>query len=292
MRRAEWTIKALARDWAKKAVSICHSNGGGLIRGPYATEPARLEVMLLGMQGLGRPGVHQAKMIEFNLWNKDFPLPYQGEFMPQIPHIADPLRPVDGDVHPEINMKRFTLSPEQEKRAPELVELFRQHPAPKQFIPRCLVHKAIIDGHAEWYGLQCFSSSQVPDKDNYRKPTTEYQFEKIVYPRPGLSRVHMIWTDAPCQITCWNDGHLSQRAYRHESIECIVAQHPWLENDCYYADIILPVATKHEMHDIANDLSSGAFVSVYKVEPCSRESASPSRTSTCAPKSPKSSARR
>jgi trimethylamine-N-oxide reductase (cytochrome c) len=165
-------------------------------------------------------------------------------------------------------MKRFTLTPEQEKRAPELIELFKQHPAPKQFIPRCLIHKAIIDGHAEWYGLQCFSSSQVPDKDNYRQPTTEYQFEKMVYPRPGLSRVHMIWTDAPCQVTCWNDGHLHSRAYQDESIECIVAQHPWLENDCYYADIILPVSTKHEMHDIANDLSSGGFVSVYKVEPC------------------------
>jgi trimethylamine-N-oxide reductase (cytochrome c) len=78
----------------------------------------------------------------------------------------------------------------------------------------------------------------------------------------------MIWTDAPCQVTCWNDGHLHSRAYQDESIECIVAQHPWLENDCYYADIILPVSTKHEMHDIANDLSSGGFVSVYKVEPC------------------------
>ena len=42
---------------------------------------------------LGSPGVHQAKMIEFNLWNKDFPLPYQGDFMPAVPHIADPLRP-------------------------------------------------------------------------------------------------------------------------------------------------------------------------------------------------------
>jgi len=224
--------------------------------------------MLLGMQGLGRPGVHQAKMIEFNLWNKDFPLPYQGEFMPQVPHIADPLRPVDGDVHPEINMKRFTLTPAQEKRAPELVDLFKQFPAPKQFIPRCLVHKAILEGHAEWYGLQCFSSSQVPDENNYRKPTTEYQFEKIVYPRPGLSRIHMIWTDAPCNVTCWNDGHLTQKAYQHESIEFIVAQHPWLENDCYFADIILPVATKHEMHDLHNDLSSGGYVSVYKVEPC------------------------
>ena len=78
----------------------------------------------------------------------------------------------------------------------------------------------------------------------------------------------MIWTDAPCQVTCWNDGHMTQRAMQHPDIECIVAQHPWLENDCYFADIILPVVTKHEMHDLGNDLSSGAFVSIYKEEPC------------------------
>jgi trimethylamine-N-oxide reductase (cytochrome c) len=77
-----------------------------------------------------------------------------------------------------------------------------------------------------------------------------------------------MWTDAPCQTTCWNDGNMSIRAMRDESIECIVAQHPWLENDCYFADIILPVATKHEMNDIANDMSSGAFVSIYLEEPC------------------------
>ncbi|MDR3309882.1 MAG: dehydrogenase, partial [Oscillospiraceae bacterium] len=262
----EWTIKALARDWAKKTASILHGNGGGLIRGPYATEPARLEALLLGMRGVGKPGVHQAKLIEFNLWNRDFPLPYQGDFMPALPSIADPLRPVDGDVHPSINMKRFTLNPEQQKRAPELIELFKQHPAPKQFIPRCLIHRAIIDGHAEWYGLQCFSSSQIPDSKNFRQSTSEYEFEKMAYPRPGLSRIHMLWTDAPCNTTCWNDGNLAIESMRHESIECIVAQHPWLENDCYFADIILPVATKHELNDIANDLSSGAYVSIYKAD--------------------------
>ncbi len=263
-----WTIKALARDWANKIASIIHGNGGCYIRGPYASEPARLEAMLLGMRGLGQPGVHQAKMIEWNLWNFDYPVPYQGQFTPKMPHICDALRPVDGDVGPDINMNRFTLSPEQEKRAPELKELFKQFPAPKQFIPRTLIHKAILDGHAEWYGLQCFSSSQQADKNNYRKPTSEYQFEKIVYPRPGLSRVHMMWTDAPCQTTCWNNGNLSIKAMQSPEIECIVAQHPWLENDCYFADLIFPVATKHEMNDLGNDMSSGAFVSVYLEEPC------------------------
>ncbi len=55
----EWTIKALAREFAAKTTSIIHSYGGSYIRGPYSTEPARLEVILLGMQGLGKPGVHQ-----------------------------------------------------------------------------------------------------------------------------------------------------------------------------------------------------------------------------------------
>ena len=264
----EWTIKALARDWGKKVASIIHSNGGSLIRGPYASEPARLEAMLLGMRGLGKPGVHQAKMIEFNLWNRDFPLPYQGEFVPAVPHIADPLRPVDGDVQPDINMDRFVLNELQKQRAPELIELFKQHPAPQQFIPRTLIHKAILDGSAEWYGMQCFSSSQQADKNNYRKPTAEYQFEKMVYPRPGLSKIHMIWTDAPCQTTCWNDGNLMIKAFQSPEIECVMAQHPWMENDCCFADLIFPVITKHEMSDIGYDGSSGTFTSIYLETPC------------------------
>ncbi|MDR0850952.1 MAG: molybdopterin-dependent oxidoreductase [Clostridiales Family XIII bacterium] len=266
----EWTIKALARDWAKKITSIIHSNGGCFIRGPYASEPARLEAMLLGMRAVGSPGVHQAKMIEFNLWNKDFPLPYQGEWMPAVPTISDPLRPVAGDVPDYINMKRYELSPAQKQRTPELEKLFTPLPPPLQFIPRCMIHRAIMEGKAEWYGMQVFSSSQQPydPEKNLRHSTSEFQFDKIVYPRPGLSRIHMIWTDAPCQTTCWNDGNLSIKGFQHEDIETIVAQHPWLENDCYFADIILPVVTKHEMHDIGNDCSSGAYISIYKEEPC------------------------
>ena len=264
----EWTIKALARKWAKSATSILHGNGGCYIRSPYSSEPARLEVMLLGMQGLGRPGVHQAKMLEWSLWNRDFPIPYQGQWMPKMPHICDALRPVAGDVEEHINMKRFVLSDEQKQKVPELADLFKELPAPQQFIPRTMIHKAILEGHAEWRGLQCFSSSQQPQANNYRYPTQQYQFQPMQYPRPGMSRVHMIWTDAPCQVTCWNDGNLHIKAYQHESIECIVAQHPWLENDCYFADIIFPVATKHEVNELSNDLTTGTYVSVYMSEPC------------------------
>ena len=46
--------------------SIAHGNGGSYIRGPYSHEPARLEVLNLAMQGVGKPGRHQVKMIEWN----------------------------------------------------------------------------------------------------------------------------------------------------------------------------------------------------------------------------------
>ncbi len=62
----EWTIKALAREWASRTTSIAHGNGGSYIRGPYAHEPARLEVLNLAMQGVGKAGRHQVKMIEWN----------------------------------------------------------------------------------------------------------------------------------------------------------------------------------------------------------------------------------
>ena len=58
----EWTIKALAREFASKTTSIVHYFAGGMARGPYSHEPARLEVILLGMQGLGKPGVHQSQI--------------------------------------------------------------------------------------------------------------------------------------------------------------------------------------------------------------------------------------
>ena len=57
----------------------------------------------------------------------------------------------------------------------------------------------------------------------------------------------MIWSDTPCWETCWNGGNEMQEALRHESIEFIVVQHPWMENDCLFADIILPI--EHEVRD-------------------------------------------
>jgi len=246
-----WTIKALARQWASKATSLIHGNAGPAIRGPYASEPARLEAMLLGMQGLGKPGRHQAKMLEWWIWRRWLPLPYQGVVRPDLPNFSEQVRPVGGMDPGELTPPLYSGD---HPRVRELTRL-EENP-PLQAIPKCLVHDALLDPPVSWWGVRKFLEN------------AEEQFTEYTYPAPGRSAVHMIWTDSPCWITCWNDSNRYIQALQQPSVECIVAQHPWLENDCLLADVILPVGTKFEMLDIGSDMGSGVFTSVFLEEEC------------------------
>jgi molybdopterin guanine dinucleotide-containing S/N-oxide reductase-like protein len=200
----EWTIKALSRDWARKVASVVHYYGGPYIRGPYSHEPARLEIILLGMQGLGRPGVHQY-------------------------HRFDGL---------PANVARTYYG--------TLTQAWRGHllwKHPKQLLPKTLIQEAILNPPLTFWGS---SGIMAPVED---------QFVKYAYPiakEEGGTEIHMVWTDTPCRLTCWNDGNKTMEAFRNPKIECVVAQHPWLENDCLIADIILPVNTKFEEEDVAS----------------------------------------
>jgi molybdopterin guanine dinucleotide-containing S/N-oxide reductase-like protein len=192
----EHTLKALARDWASRTTSIVHNAGGSYQRGPYATEPARLEVLLLAMQGLGKPGVHQASL----LMGSGTP---RGKVVPR-------LRPAfRGDARGK----------------------------PAQSIYKPLLHQAILHPPVSWYSSSNFSP-------------VEDQFKKYKYPVEGGSEIHMIWSDEGCFTACWNCGNKMIDAFRHPKIEFILTQHPWMENDCLFADIILPVNTKLEEEDI------------------------------------------
>ena len=168
----EWTIKALARDWANKTTSITHGNGGPGIRGPFSSEPGRLEPILLGMRGLGKPGVHQVKWLEWNLFSEVYPMPYQGIGLPVLPMRAEIVRPPQCGVDMETLMnqkhhEKLIQEAERQKGRYKLSE-FAQHIQelqelcktteipPQQSIPKCLVHDAILDGHVEWWGLHSF----------------------------------------------------------------------------------------------------------------------------------------
>jgi trimethylamine-N-oxide reductase (cytochrome c) len=220
-----WTIKALARQWASQRTSIAHFCGGSYIRGPYATEPARLEVANLAMQGLGRPGVHQFTVL---------------------PPMYSKLGAME------------TVTPNIMDASPVSMKWRGQAEVRKNNIPKTLIHKAINNPPLTYWGT---GLQQAPVED---------QFVKYTYPAPGevSTEVHMIWTDSPCLTTCWNCGNETIGAFRNPKIEFVVAQHPWLENDCLLADIILPSNTKFEEEDIGVDIGSLQYCLIYPEPQC------------------------
>ena len=125
-------IKALAKEWASKRTSVVIGNGGPGIRGPYATEAARLQNICLAMQGLGKPGINQVKMIEWGLF--DFPDQYAQPKPFRVPN----LRTAYTGGHPsDLN-----------------------HPSlPKTFVP-----KAILEGECDWWGCE---SETAPREDQF-----------------------------------------------------------------------------------------------------------------------------
>jgi molybdopterin guanine dinucleotide-containing S/N-oxide reductase-like protein len=227
----EWTIKALAREFAAKTTSIAHYFGGSYIRGPYSHEPARLECILLGMQGLGGPGVHQAQ------------LTYSGAPRSNAP-ASTGLNLAARPIPPKEELIGQTQSQNQPLRGS--MPMFST--VVKQQIPKTLIQEAIFNPPVSHWGTGAITA-QVED-----------QFVKYTYPIPkeeGGTEFHMIWTDTPCRTTCWNDGNRTIEAMRNPKIECILAQHPWLENDTLMADIILPGNTTLEEEDIMANTKTG-----------------------------------
>jgi len=77
-----WTIRALARRWASRVTSQAGGNFGSAYRGPFSSEPARMMIYSLAMQGLGNPGVHQLSYIEVGSRGLPGEQMEDGEFFP------------------------------------------------------------------------------------------------------------------------------------------------------------------------------------------------------------------
>lgn len=175
-----------------------------------------MEVCLLAMQGLGKPGRNQFKYMEWGFYGTPSPMPESG-------------------------------------RAPLLESAYNGGGlgTGPRFIPKTLIPQAILsDEPVTWHG-RCIIGVKAYD-----------QFVPYQFPREGDPTLHMIWTDTPCWSTCWNGGNEFLDAMRSEKLEFVLAQHPWLENDCLFADIILPTNTKFEEEDICNDAMSGTPASM------------------------------
>jgi anaerobic selenocysteine-containing dehydrogenase len=147
------TIKALARQWASRRTSIVHTNGGLFIRGPYSTEPGRLEVILLGMQGLGKPGCHQLSMHEWGLFGEPGAKPGTWRVGNDTTPMPNPV------VWPDVMAVTGAFAWPQRPSDP--------------IIPKTLIPDAILHPPISWYGTTLM-----------REPV-ENQFVKYTYPAEG-----------------------------------------------------------------------------------------------------------
>ena len=228
-------IKALARTWATKRTTVAHGYGGPYIRGPYSSEPARMEVCLLGMQGLGKPGCNQLTFVEGTMLGAYTRMRAgEGKAMGMLTPTSV--------IRPMVNAAYRGYIPFMWKQ--------------ESMIPKTMLHDVIMSGSYDIYG----SSDQMDP--------VEDQFIHYTYPLPGKSEIHMLWTDTPCFTTCWNDGNRFHKAIRLPKIEFVLVQHPWLENDCLFADLILPSNTKFEEDDIGADHWPVQYNAVYLEEKC------------------------
>jgi trimethylamine-N-oxide reductase (cytochrome c) len=110
-----------------------------------------------------------------------------------------------------------------------------------QTLPRTGIAKAIEDGEMKWWG-----SPAIVYVENAE------QFKEYNYPAPaeaGGTKCHLLWSEKPCTMNCWNGGFSFQQAIRSPEVECFITNHQWIENDSFFADLILPVTTCVEERD-------------------------------------------
>ena len=89
--------------------------------------------------------------------------------------------------------------------------------------------------------------------------TMESQFNKIVYPKPGHSPVHMLYRYGGAILGTLADTNRYVEMYKSPNLEFVVNQSIWDEGDTCFADIILPACTNFERFDIGEWTNAGGY---------------------------------
>ena len=220
--------RALARAWGKKKTYLAAgglgAGFGGACRNATGTQWARNMVLLMAMQGLGKPGV--------NFGNLQIGAPMDHNFY--FPGYAE------GGMSGELAFNANAVNNYQ--RMPHILSM---NPV-TQMIPRLKMAEAILEGKAEGHLWDGFSM--------------EAQLAPYKYPKPGYPNIHMIYRYGSSSFgTIANSDKLID-AYRHESIDCIVNQSIWMEGEAEFADLILPACTNFERWDISEWGNSGGYI--------------------------------
>lgn len=221
-------VRSLARLWGNRKTYLAAgglgAGFGGACRNATGAQWARCMVLMMAMQGWGKPGV--------NFGNLQLGVPMDLNFY--FPGYAE--GGISGDI------ANTGSAPHNYVRMPHILTM---NPV-KQTIPRQRLAESIIDGKSSGYYWDGFS--------------LEGQFAKYEYPAPGHSRVHMLYRYGASSLgTVPNSARLIE-AYRHPSLEFVVAQAIWLENEAQFADVLLPACTSLERWDISEWANCAGFL--------------------------------
>jgi molybdopterin guanine dinucleotide-containing S/N-oxide reductase-like protein len=220
-------VRALARKWGRKKTYLAAGTGGagfgGACRAPTGLQWARAMILLMAMQGWGRPGV--------NFGNLQHGSPVDLEFY--FPGYAE--GGLSGD------LAWTAAAPNNYLRMPHILSM---NPV-QQMIPRQRFPEAILEGKAYGYVMDGTS--------------LEAQFRRFEYPAPGYSKVHMLYRYGSSSMGTITNSNRVARMYRSAELECVVNQSIWFEGEARFADVILPACTQLERWDIGEWANSAAF---------------------------------
>ena len=205
------TIRALAREWARKKTTLSVYFGGPKVRGTLSHLATRTEAYVLAMQGIGRPGRQFLRTGAPSFYKKD---------LAQVPR------------YPDVDMKGLALSP--------MIEYaIGKGPKSPVFIPRTLAAEAIQCKKVEWRSTTAALAKTEDQFNHYRFPPTD--------DHPGI---RMVWNENGSQPGSWGHGWNWLDALQNPKVEFVVGVHPWLENDLPFSDLILPAQTSYEHEDL------------------------------------------
>ena len=220
-------IRALAREWGKKRTYLGAGGMGGGFGGACRTATgaqwARMMVILMAMQGLGRPGVNfgnlqQGAPLDYTFW---FPGYAEGGISGDLTHTGAAL-----------------------VTYPRMPHVMSMNPV-KQMIPRIQLPEAILEGETEGY---------------FTDPTSMTgQFHSFRYPAPGHSKIQIPYKYGGASLGTMNNTNRWVKMYRSDKLPFVVSQSIWFEGETKFADVILPACTNFERWDIGEWTSAGGY---------------------------------
>jgi len=220
-------IRALAREWGKKRTYLgaggLGGGFGGACRSATGAQWARMMIILMAMQGLGRPGVN------FGNLQQGAPLDYTFWF----PGYAE------GGISGDLTNTGAALV-----TYPRMPHVMSMNPV-KQSVPRMQLPEAILDGESEGYLTDPTSMTG--------------QFFDFKYPAPGHSKIQILYKYGGAYLGTMNNTNRWVKMYQSEKLPFVVSQSIWFEGETKFADVILPACTNFERWDIGEWASAGGY---------------------------------